>query len=75
VNCQYCRTRHSLTNCPNCGAPDTSKATRDGAMQLRQIRVVVNGVIGVMNVPVIDTWIESLDDEPEWSIWDHPEYL
>lgn len=29
INCEYCRTRHAATNCPNCGAANTSKPNED----------------------------------------------
>lgn len=25
MQCEYCKTNHSATNCPNCGAPNTCK--------------------------------------------------
>lgn len=33
MTCDYCQTDHEAQNCPNCGAPRTSKAG-DGAYRL-----------------------------------------
>jgi len=70
MNCPYCRTRHNLTNCPNCGAADTSVADHDLSderLTLQNVEFVEGGVSVIRQVCFIDGLIAQIasDHEPE----------